>query len=400
MASELSELRAELWRTRDDLERMKSRGTPTSADRSPRRLFDRHHHTSPPPPPAAAAVVRDGERTDRNHRHRKHWHDEHEGVGGTHKRGDLYRNGGDGGIRSGPTSPPTSGDSSPGSDADNNHSSSRGLGARRGGGGGGIGIEIRGISSPGRKIRSSRGVSTTSSGEDAAAAQGSPEEVAAEETIFNLELEGAAFKNWTEEASSIAIRLIEEVKMLRWEKAGWAGRERAAERAAEDLRARAESLEERLRSAEADGRRSQQALARAQQEVEREQARAKAERAKGDALRAAAARAAAAAAQQEKERIQQQQQQMEADGGGGGDGRSSLVEMLRREKEGADALQRRLDAARAASARHEKERKERRSSRARLEELRRLWGKQLKKVGWETLLASNPCTTMHHWTQL
>lgn len=294
----------------------------------------------------------------------------------TDKRGNADRSGagsgeGGGGVRSGPTSPPSSGGSSPGSDLDDNDGGSRGLGATRRA----DGSRIRTSSSPARrKLRSSRGAST-SSGEDAHARRGSSEEVAAEETLCNLELEGAAFKNWTEEASSIAVRLIEEVKMLRWEKAGWEGRERAAERAAEhaaaELGARADRLEERLRAAEADGRESRAALARAQQDAEKERARAKVERARADGLRAAAA------AQQERERIQQQQQKLETAGVAGG----GLAEMLRREKEGADALQRRLDAARAASARHERERKEWRSSRARLEELRRSWGKQLKRVG-------------------
>ena len=279
---------------------------------------------------------------------------------------------GGGGIRSGPTSPPTSGDSSPGTDADDNNRSShgRGLGATRSRRA--DGSRIRASPSPaGRKHGAYRGASASSS-EDAPP-RGSPEEAAAEETLCNLELEGAAFKNWTEEASSIAVRLIEEVKMLRWEKSSWEGRQRAAEREAEhaaaELRARADQLEERLRSVEADRRESQAALARAQQEAEKERARAKVEREKTDGLRAAAA------VQQERERIQQQQQQqVEAAGGG-------LAEMLRREKEGADALQRRLDAARAASARHEREKKEWRSSRAKLEELRRSWGKQLKRVG-------------------
>lgn len=370
-ATELSELRAELWRTRDDLERMKSRGTPPSAERSPRRLFDRRLHSSKTFPAAAATAAGEGRRTDRSTR--RHWHESSVAV--ADKRRDTDRNGSDsgeggGGIRSGSTSPPTSGDSSPGSDADNNdRSHTRVLGATRTPDGG----RIRASPSPAdRKHRTYRGASG-SSGEDAR--RGSPEEAAAEETLCNLELEGAAFKNWTEEASSIAVRLIEEVKMLRWEKASWQGRQRAAEREAEhaaaELRARADLLEERLRSVEEDRRKSQAALARAQQDADNERARAKMEREKADRLRAAAA------AQQETERIQhQQQQQQHVETAGGG-----LAEMLRREKEGADALQRRLDAARTASARHERERKEWRSSRARLEELRRSWGKQLKRVG-------------------
>ncbi|CAM9278935.1 unnamed protein product [Ectocarpus fasciculatus] len=380
-ASELSELRAELWRTRDDLERIKSRGTPPSADCSPRRHLDRRRHRASPSPTPAAATTRNIRPKDGDHHRHRHSEqrkgDGLEGAGGA--RGDS---GGE--IRSGPTSPPTSGGSSPGSGADYDDEAPRGLG----------GTGTSGSSPGGRQLRfgTSRGGAGSASSEGENAAKGgSSEEVAAEETLCNLELEGAAFKNWTEEASSIAVRLIEEVKMLRWEKASWAERERAAEREAEraaaEARAQADHLEQRLGLAEADGRRAQEALARAQQDVERERARAKTERAKAEGLRAAAATAtaAASAAQQEKEKMQQDQQQKErvkqqqerdaAVGGGGG-----LVEMLRREKEGADALQRRLDAARAASARHEKERKEWRSSKARLEELRRSWGKQLNKV--------------------
>lgn len=240
--------------------------------------------------------------------------------------------------------------------------------------------------------------------------------MAAEETIGILELEGVAFKNWTEEASSIAVRLIEEVKTLRWERTSWADREAAAESAAAELRVRTESLEARLDAAEAEAKRSHKALQRAQ-EAEREQAQA-AERAKSE-LRAA------------RERERELRVQLDGTGGvsfanrgggeggvgggggggGGGDVRGGLREELRREKEGADALQRRLDAARAAAARHERERKEWRASAARLEvlrrgmkeakaeaaghererrelrasasrleELRRSWGKQLKKV--------------------
>ncbi|CAB1116061.1 unnamed protein product [Ectocarpus sp. CCAP 1310/34] len=379
--SELSELRAELWRTRDDLERIKSRGTPPSADCSPRRHFDRRRHRASPSPTLTAATAHEEGDKDRDHRRHRH-SEQHKGdglEGGGGIRGDSG-----GGIGSGPTSTPTSGGSSPGSGADIDDEAPRGLG----------GTAASGSSPGGRQLKfgSSRGgVGSASSEGENAAKGGSSEEAAAEETLCNLELEGAAFKNWTEEASSIAVRLIEEVKMLRWEKASWTERERAAERASEraaaEARAQAAHLEERLGLAEADGRRAQEALARAQQDVERERARAKTERAKAEGLRTAAATAAAAAsaAQQEKEKMQYDQQRKEearqqqerdvAAGGGGG-----LVEMLRREKEGADALQRRLDAARAASAKHEKERKEWRSSKARLEELRRSWGKQLNKV--------------------
>lgn len=389
-ASELSELRAELWRTRDDLERIKSRGTPPSADCSPRRHFDRRRHRgSPSPTPATATAREEIRHKDRDHRRNRH-SEQHKGDG--LEGGGGARGYSGGGIRSGPTSPPTSGGSSPGSGADYDDEAPRGLG----------GTEASGSSPGGRKLKfgSSRGgVGSASSEGENAAKGGSSEEVAAEETLCNLELEGAAFKNWTEEASSIAVRLIEEVKMLRWEKGSWAERERTAEREAEraaaEARAQADHLEERLGLAEADGKRVQEALARAQQDVERERARAKTERAKAEGLRAAAATAAAEASalRQEKEKMQLDQQQERAKqeqqhrdtsvGGGGG-----LVEMLRREKEGADALQRRLDMARAASARHEKERKEWRSSKARLEELRRSWGKQLKKVGGGRSLAS------------
>eukprot|EP00903_Cladosiphon_okamuranus_P015885 g14671.t1 len=385
-ATELSELRAELWRTRDDLERIKSRGTPPSAERSPRRLFDRRMKSSAASPSASSGASK-GRKADRSTR--RHWHESSAGV--ADKRRDADRGGsgsgeGGGGTRSGSTSPPTSGDSSPGSDAENNDRSyTKALESTRTS----SGARIRGspaTSRAGRKHRTYRGTSA-SSGEDAW--RGSPEEAAAEETLCNLELEGAAFKNWTEEASSIAVRLIEEVKMLRWEKASWEGRQRAAEREAEraaaELGARADHLEERLRSVEEDRRESQAALARAQQDADNERARAKVEREKADRLRAAAA------AQQERERIpQQQQQQPQAETAAG-----SLADMLRREKEGADALQRRLDAARAASAGHERERKEWRSSRARLEELRRSWGKQLKRVEKKMRSMAKENTALH-----
>lgn len=195
------------------------------------------------------------------------------------------------------------------------------------------------------------------------------EEAAAEETLCNLELEGAAFKNWTEEASSIAVRLIEEVKTLRWEKVAWGEREAAAERASAELRARNEVLEQRLLAAEANARQTQEALLRAQQ-AEREQARAT-ERAEA------------------KLRVTQEiskELQARVEGLERGDirvGVGCLKEELRREKEGADALQRRLDESRAAVARHEGERKEWHESRAKLEDLRRSWEKQLRKVPTE-----------------
>ncbi|CAM9453125.1 unnamed protein product, partial [Hapterophycus canaliculatus] len=368
-ASELSELRAELWRTRDDLERMKARGTPPSAERSPRLLFDRRHRD--PPSAVAASEMR---KTD--HGDRRRWR--HEAHSTLDKGGDLEGSGHGGGrgaggegIRSGPTSPPTSGDSSPGSETADTNEGKRRLGTSGGDGGGGGRIHTSpgrtrappSRRSPGRRRSGSDRdrCSSSAGGEDsdlAAAARGSAEEVAAaaEETLCNLALEGAAFKDWTEEASSIAVRLIEEVKTLRWEKAGWADRERAAEHAAElaaaELRARADHLEERLRSAEAEGRRSQEALAGAQRAAERERARAQAERAKADSFRSEASTAAAAAAAAQKEVERMQRQMEEAAGGGRGGG--GLVEMLRREKEGADALQRRLDAARMAAAKHER----------------------------------------------
>lgn len=326
MASELSELRAELWRTRDDLERMKSR-TPPSVDRSSRRVYA------------------DGRKADcvRDH----HAWREQDGIKG------AKIDGGGGGVRSGATSPPTSGASS---------------GSER----------YNGINGGSRGRRVGRYLSGTGVGAEEEAA-------AAEETLGNLELEGAAFKNWTEEASSIAIRLIEEVKTLRWEKSSWAERDAMTEHAAEELRARVEALEKHLHSAETDGKRSKDALLRAQ-EAEREQLRA-AERAKAD-LRAA---------QEKTAELRAQMVGMGGDVGvgvGGGVGIGGLREQLRREKEGADALQRRLDVVReeaaryeserkewhASKARHERERKAWRVSRARLEELRRSWGKQLKKV--------------------
>lgn len=308
MASELSELRAELWRTRDDLVRMKSR-TPTtidSVDRSTsRRAFDHRHHRH----------AHAGEkRTTSRDRDDQPWPRQDGEIKG------AKSNLGGGGIRSGPTSPPTTGHSS-GSD--------RNMDVIYGSGSSGGGQNFSGIRAE------------------------------AEETLCNLELEGAAFKNWTEEASSIAVRLIEEVKTLRWERATWAEREAAAEREASDLRARTEALEKRLRDMEIEGMQSKEALARARQ-TEKEQVRAT-ERARAE-LRASQERAGELRAQM---------------AGSGGEG---LREELRREKEGADALQRRLDAARATTAEHERERKEWRASRARLEELRRSWGKQVRKV--------------------
>lgn len=310
MASELSELRAELWRTRDDLVRMKSR-TPTtidSVDRSTsRRAFDHRHHRH---------THAGGKRTSSRDIDDQPWPRQDGEIKAT--KSDL--GGGGGGIRSGPTSPPTSGHSS-GSD--------RHIDVNYGSGSSGGGQNLSGIRAE------------------------------AEETLCNLELEGAAFKNWTEEASSIAVRLIEEVKTLRWERATWAEREAAAEREASDLRARTEALEKRLRDMEIEGTQSKEALARARQ-AEKEQVGAT-ERARAE-LRAA------------QEKAGELRAQMAGSGGGG------LREELRREKEGADALQRRLDAARAAAAEHERERKEWRASRARLEELRRSWGKQVRKV--------------------
>lgn len=309
MASELSELRAELWRTRDDLERMKSR-TPPKVARSPSRFFDRRNHE-------------DGAKPGRDRD--PPWCDGVKGVRIDRAGGG----GGGGGVRSGPTSPPTSGESS-GSGTNNNRPVLDGAGR---------------VFSPGT------------------------EEAAAEETLCNLELEGAAFKNWTEEASSIAVRLIEEVKTLRWEKASWEDREAASERTAAELREQTEALEKRLHAAETEGRRSQEALLRAQQ-GEREQARAS-ERANAE-LRVARDKAAVLGAQVTGGGV-----------GGWGAREAGLREELKREKEGADALQRRLDNARAAAARHERERKEWRTSRVRLEELRRVWGKQLRKVIWK-----------------
>ena len=391
MASELSALRAELWRTRDDLERMKSR-TPPSAKGSPRRPLDRRHRGG----------NGGGDSGDRSSGQ------EHATAKGVRK--DRNRGGGGGGVdsglRSGRTSPPTSGESSsagaaaagaaPAGDAnDGSRGSRRGAGYDNPGGNSYFG-GVRRVGAEGRGSSSSS------------------EEVAAEETIGILELEGVAFKNWTEEASSIAVRLIEEVKTLRWERSSWADREATAESAAAELRVRAESLEARLDAAEAEAKRSNEALQQAQ-EAEREQEQAT-ERAKSE-LRATRARERELRAQLDGTGSGNFANGGGGEGGGGGGGgggsgvRGGLREELRREKEGADALQRRLDAARAAAARHERERKEWRASAARLEvlrrglkeakaeaaghererrelrasasrleELRRSWGKQLKKV--------------------
>lgn len=326
MASELSELRAELWRTRDDLERIKSR-TSTSIDRSPSRDVDRRRHAT------GTGRVRD----PRNAWHKTvRPHDSDVDGKGAKLNGASVRGGG---VRSGvasdrPTSPPTSGES--------------------------VGSERNGIATDG-----ARGVD----GDNVY----SPIGAEAEATLCDLELEGVEFKNWTEEASTIAVRLIEEVKALRWERDTWRGNEAVAARAIEELRTRTEALETRLLEAEAEGKLAREALIRAQS-AEKEQARA-ADRATAD-LRSA----------QEKMGALRSQAEMELGwlGGPGGvsgvGGAGGLRDQLRREKEGADALQRRLDEARAAVAGHDRERKEWRASRARLEELRRSWGKQLKKV--------------------
>lgn len=330
MATELSELRAELWRTRDDLERMKSR-TPSSVGRSQSSSRAGDHRRRA-----------DGTGASRDRDPHQGWRDQGERAskGLKHVKDRSGRLSGGSGMRSGPTSPPTSGESSPGSEVHKH-------------------MGISAASDGERRAARSR---TCSSG----IGIGPEEEAAAEETLCNLELEGAAFKNWTEEASSIAVRLIEEVKMLRWERAGWVERDAAAERTVADLRARAENFETRLRSAEAERERLREALVRAQQEerdqaqtVERAKADLRAAQEKAGELRAHTVRGSSVAVRGEV---------------------SGLREELRREKEGADALQRRLDVARAAVARHERERKEWQTSRARLEDLRRSWGKHLKKV--------------------
>lgn len=306
MASELSELRAELWRTRDSLERIKSR-PPPSVGRPSRRLFGGRSH-------AGGNGVERGIPLPLRP-------DDQDGIKGL----KLDRSG-TGGIRSEPTSPPLSAMSSE-SDTSNGRSRSG--------------------------SRSTRSRSFN-------------EEFTAEETLCNMELEGAAFKNWTEEASSIAVRLIEEVKTLRWEKVAWGEREAAAERASAELRERTEVLEQRLLAAEANARQTQDALLRVQQ-AEREQATA-----------TARAEAELRVAQERSKELQARVEGLER-----GDirvGVGCLKEELRREKEGADALQRRLDEARAAVAKHDGERKEWHESRAKLEDLRRSWEKQLKKV--------------------
>lgn len=360
MASELAELREELLRTRDDLERMKSSSNsraPTSIDRScshpsPRLIDRRRNHDARSAGDHPA--IRSRGRYDR---HQHLWYDEIQvdrKRAVSEKKGSAkHRGGGDvevgrAGVDSGQTSPPTSGESA--LDSDNNrkfatiftgdcetgsrNSDSGGHGGRRGG-------NVRYYSSPG-----------TVGAE-------------AEATLCDLELEGVEFKNWTEEASSIAVRLIEEVKALRWERNSWRSEQATAARAFAELRTRTDTLEQRLLEAAAEAKRSKEDLVRARN-AEKEQARA-AERATED-LRAAREKEAAARAQDSV---------LESAPGGPSGG---LREQLRREREGADALQRRLDAARAKLAAHERERKEWRASRARLEELRLSWGQQLKKV--------------------
>lgn len=197
----------------------------------------------------------------------------------------------------------------------------------------------------------------------------------AEATLSTLQLEGAAFKNWTDEASAIAVRLIEEVKALRWERETWRANEALAARAITELRARTEDLEAQLAEVEDERGRIREALLLAQG-AEENQALA-ADSARAD-LRAANERVAVLQAQAASNR--------ESGDRRVGDVERGLREELRREKDGAGALQRRLDAARAEISGYERERKDWRASRARLEELRRSWGKQLKKVTSVVLL--------------
>lgn len=315
MASELSELREELWRTRDDLERIKLR---TANVEGYPRVDDRRH---------------DRQGQDRNQRHTwldREGHDEEKVVKTKGGSGESNLRGGIG-TSEGPTSLPTSGDSQ---DSDNNRVD------------------------PGH-----------CSNRPAASHSVVDADAEAEATLSSLELEGAAFKNWTEEASTIAVRLIEEVKALRWERETWRANELLAARAITDLRARTEDLEARLSEAEEEARRSREALLRAQS-VEQEQAHAM-NRARAD-LRAV---------QEQKEALQARVT-TEAGWGrpSGAEVERDLREELRREKEGTDTLRRRLDAARAEISGLEHEKKEWRSSKLRLGELRQSWGKQLKKV--------------------
>lgn len=350
MTSELSELRAELWRTRDDLERMKSSSnsrTPTKAN-APRshpspRIFDRRRHHADSATGKSTTDRRQGRYAQqypldddkRQDRHFAAAGSAAPGGGGAKRTSKLdgsNRRSRGSGIESGPTSPPTSGESLAGSESNGDGNAAA---IPRDGGGSGRR----------RTYDSSPGVGAE-----------------AEATLCDLELEGVEFKNWTDEASSIAVRLIEEVKGLRWERDTWRTEQATAARAFAELRARADALEERLLETEADEKRTREALVHAQH-TERQQSRA-ADRAKAD-LRATREQAGALHAQE-----------LEAGAGGAG----GLREKLRREREGADALQRRLDAARAKLEGYERERKEWRAWKARLEEMRRSWGKQLKKV--------------------
>lgn len=351
MTSELSELRAELWRTRDDLERMKSSSnsrTPTKA-RAPRshpspRIFDRRRHNAESATDKSTADRRKGrydhqyplEDDKRQDRHLIAADSAAAAGGGDVKEspereGKSRRSRGSG-VESGPTSPPTSRESVVGSESN--------------GAGNTPAVARDGSGSGHRRIYdSSPGVGAET-----------------EATLCNLEFEGVAFKNWTEEASSIAVRLIEEVKALRWERETWRNEQATAARAFAELRTRADALEGRLIEAEAEEKRSRDTLAHAQQ-AERQQSRAT-ERAKAD-LRAAREQAGALHAHEL---------------GLGAGTAGGLREQLRREREGTDALQRRLDTARTKLAGYERERKEWRVWKARLEEMRRSWGNQLKKV--------------------
>lgn len=430
MASELSELRAELWRTRDDLERMKS----SSNSRTPTKT------ASTPPRPHPSPRVLDRRRQHRVQRTVGHnepavdgsndrygqkysWHASNDPRGrylgaaaaptaatttsGADSGGmkgkesdSRTRRGRSGGVESGPTSPPTSRESALGSDTNSGNaaaSTTAGGRSRRRRDGGGVDDTVGYNSSPGV------------GGE-------------AEATLSDLKLEGMEFKSWTEEASSIAVRLIEEVKGLRWERDAWRADQATAARAFAELRAHADALEQRLLDAEAEDKKSREALVHAQRaereqsraadraeaelHVAREQAKVAADRAKVE-LRAAHEQAAAAAdrakaelhaareqaaaaadkAKAELRAVREQAYAQEfglgaglTPGGASGPAAVALREQLRREKEGADALQRRLDAARAKLAGYEREQKEWKVWKTRLEEMRRSWGRQLKKV--------------------
>ncbi|CAM9366125.1 unnamed protein product, partial [Discosporangium mesarthrocarpum] len=293
VTTELSELRAELWRTRDDLQRIKSRAP--SAD------FQRSTPLSKQRPPEGASF---------------------------------------GGLASSPRL------SSP---MDMEWNGGRGRG------------DIGGMSHP----------ATSRSGSD---------REASDAPLFrDLDLEKEAFKEWTDEAASIAIKLIEEVKLLRWERDAWREREAHHTRERTVLQSRADNLEKKVMECEVENRRLNEEIVRLK-EAERDQASA-ADRYKAE-LRAAHQKAGTLRAQ-----VAAVEGKVAAVVAGETEGRgaigaisSALKDDLKRERDATDALQRQLDAARAAAAKHARERHAWQESRGRLDQLRVAWGKQLKKV--------------------